>query len=160
VSTTAAGTTRQRLARAGIELPEVTAPASNYLPVRRFGDLVFSAGVTSEGMTGTVGADTSLDVARDAAGLCVRRQLAFLERELATLDVIASVIRLTGYVACRPGFPDTPRVIDAGSDVLVAAFGDAGRHARSAVGVSALPGGALVEIELILSVVGAASDRR
>jgi enamine deaminase RidA (YjgF/YER057c/UK114 family) len=142
---------RGRLAAAQIELPEVLPPSQRYVPMRRYGQLAFCAGVTSDGIYGTAGLDATLEDGQAAAGIAARRALSYIEKELGSLDLVADVLRVTGYVACVPGFLEVPTVINAASDILLTAFGDAGRHARSAIGVAALPVGALVEIELVLS---------
>ncbi|MCU1697607.1 MAG: hypothetical protein JWR34_3670 [Mycobacterium sp.] len=160
MSMTSAGTVEHRLAAAGMLLPEVAPPVSNYIPGRRFHDLVFCAGVTSEGASGTVGVDATVDEARVAARVAALRALAYLQQQIGSLDQVHGVMRLTGYVSCGPGVTDTPHVIDAASDVLTTAFGERGRHARSAVGVSSLPGGALVEVELIVALESVAGDER
>jgi enamine deaminase RidA (YjgF/YER057c/UK114 family) len=147
---------RARLSQAGIELPEVLLPAARYVPMRRYGRLAFCAGVTSDGIYGTAGVDATAQDGQAAAELAARRALSYVENELGSLDAVADVLRLTGYVACVPGFREVPMVVNAASDVLLTAFGDAGRHARSAIGVVALPVGALVEIELVLTLRDAA----
>jgi enamine deaminase RidA (YjgF/YER057c/UK114 family) len=141
---------RGRLAAAGIELPEVAPPSQRYVPMRRYGQLAFCAGVTSDAIFGTAGLDATLEDGQAAAAIAAQRALSYLEHELGTLDAVADIMRMTGYVACVPSFHDVPLVINAASDVLLTAFGDAGRHARSAIGVASLPVGALVEIELVL----------
>jgi enamine deaminase RidA (YjgF/YER057c/UK114 family) len=147
---------RARLAAARLELPAVAAPRSRYVPLRRHGDLVFCAGVTSDGVTGLAG-ECAIELARAAARVAALRQLAYLEAGIGSLDAVTGVLRMTGYVACTPGFGGTPEVIDAASEVFLAAFGPAsGAHARSAVGVAGLPGGALVELEAIVTVNGQA----
>ncbi|MBB5161238.1 RidA family protein [Mycobacterium sp. AZCC_0083] len=160
MSMTSAATVEHRLAAAGMMLPEVAPPVSNYIPGCRFHDLVFCAGVTSEGATGTVGVDATVEDARGAARVAALRALAYLQQQIGSLDQVHGVMRLTGYVSCGPGVTDTPHVIDAASDVLTTAFGERGRHARSAVGVSSLPGGALVEVELIVALESVAGDER
>jgi enamine deaminase RidA (YjgF/YER057c/UK114 family) len=142
---------RGRLKAAGIELPEVQPPSQRYVPLRRFGQLAFCAGVTSDGIYGTAGLDATVEDGHAAAANAACRALSFIETELGTLDAVQDILRLTGYVACVPGFTDVPLAINAASDILLIAFGDAGRHARSSIGVASLPEGALVEIELVLS---------
>jgi enamine deaminase RidA (YjgF/YER057c/UK114 family) len=144
---------RSRLQAAGLELPPVTAPRSRYVPLRCHGGVAFCAGVTSDGLTGMAGDGCPVGRAREAAQLAALRQLAYLEAGLGSLDEVADVLRLTGYVACVPGFGRTPEVVDAASEVYLAAFGpEHGAHARSAVGVAGLPGGALVELEAVFAV--------
>ncbi|MCU1656717.1 MAG: Endoribonuclease [Pseudonocardiales bacterium] len=145
---------RTRLAAAGLDLPVVDAPRSRYVPMRISGAIAFCAGVTSDGMTGTVGVDATTEQAVLAAEHAALRQLAYIESELGSLDAVHAVLRLTGYVACATGFGDAPVVIDAASAVFLTAFGDDGRHARSAVGVAGLPLGALVELEAVLALRG------
>lgn len=145
---------RQRLEDAGIALPAYVAPRSQYKPIRRFGDVVYCAGVTSDGITGRVSADGDLEHARAAARLCACRQLAALEACLGALEQVAVVLRVTGYVACEDGFTQTPEVMDAASEVFIAAYGEAGQHVRSAIGVRALPGDCTVELDLVVAVSG------
>jgi enamine deaminase RidA (YjgF/YER057c/UK114 family) len=142
---------RARLREAALELPEYVPPQASYLPLRVHAGIAYCAGVTSEGIAGRVGAELDLEQARTAARICATRQLAALEHALGTLDDVELVLRLTGYVACVEGFGDCPAVIDAASEVFVTAFGDEGRHARSAIGVLALPGNAAVELEAIVA---------
>jgi enamine deaminase RidA (YjgF/YER057c/UK114 family) len=142
---------RDRLTAAGIELPEVRPPSQRYVPMRRYGQLAFCAGVTSDGIYGTVGLGATLEDGEAAAAIAACRALSYIENEVGSLDAVADILRLTGYVACVPGFREVPLVINAASDILLTAFGEQGRHARSAIGVASLPVGALVEIELVLS---------
>lgn len=141
---------RERLSSAGITLPEVSPPASRYVPLKRFGELAFCAGVTSDGNRGTVGIDATLEDAVEASVIAAKRQLAYIERAIGSLDLVSEVLRLTGYVACVPGFVDMPKVLDAASEIFLTAFGEVGSHARSAVGVAGLPLGELVELEAVL----------
>jgi enamine deaminase RidA (YjgF/YER057c/UK114 family) len=142
---------RGRLTAAGIELPEVLPPSQRYVPMRRYGQLAFCAGVTSDGIYGTAGLDATLEDGQAAAAIAARRALSYIEKELGSLDLVDGILRMTGYVACVAGFPAVPLAINAASDILLMAFGDAG-HARSAIGVASLPDCALVEIELVLAV--------
>jgi enamine deaminase RidA (YjgF/YER057c/UK114 family) len=114
-----------------------------------FGEVGYCAGVTSDGHIGVAGSTVGVTQAREAARWAALRQLAYLESVLGSLDGHIRMLRLAGYVCCDSGFTDTPAVIDAGSDVYLTAFGDdRGAHARSAIGVAGLPGGALVELEV------------
>ena len=146
------GVISERLRELGITLPPVFSPAANYLGCVVDGDLVWVSGhgpVSGETMvTGKVGGDLSLDQAREAARLTGLSILATLQAELGDLDRIERIIKLLGMVNCAPGFNQTPGVIDGCSDLLVEVFGDAGRHARSAVGMAELPFDIAVEIEL------------
>ena len=103
-------------------------------------------------MTGTAGAGSTVEDGYAAARACALTQLAVLRRELGSLDQVAEVLTVNGYVNAAPGFGDSPAVINGASDLLVEVFGEAGRHVRAAVGVSALPRNALVEIQMTVRV--------
>ena len=113
---------------------------------------MYLSGVISTGpedvITGTVGSDSSIEEGYAAARACALTQLAVLRRELGSLDRVAEVLTLNGYVNAVAGFRDTPAVVNGASDLLVKIFGEAGRHVRAAVGVSALPRNALIEIQM------------
>ena len=141
---------RDRLSQAGIELPGVSSPVSRYVPMRVFGKLAFCAGVTSDGKRGSVEIDATIEDALEASASAAKRQLAYIEQAIGSLDEVSEVLRLTGYVACAPGFVHMPAVLDVASGIFLAAFGEAGQHARSAVGVASLPLGELVELEAVL----------
>lgn len=147
-----------RLAELGITLPSVAAPAGAYIPARRTGSLVFTAGQVPfvDGkleVTGKVGAEVDADTAYQLARTCALNALAAVDA-LVGLDAVTGVVKVVGFVASAPGFTGQPGVINGASDVLGEIFGDAGRHARSAVGVAELPIGAPVEVELIVEVAG------
>jgi enamine deaminase RidA (YjgF/YER057c/UK114 family) len=146
-----------RLKQLGIELPEVMPPAGSYVPAKRSGDLVFISGQGpwhAGGLVkGKVGRDLTLSQARDAARLTGLNCLAVLRAELGSLDRVASIVKIFGMVNCAPGFTDTPGCVNGCSDLLMEVFGEAGRHARSAVGMAELPFDIAVEIELIAEVV-------
>ena len=147
----------ERLKPLGIDLAPAPDPVGNYVGAVRTGSLLFLAGhgpVRPDGtmVCGKVGGDLDLAAARDAARLVGLGLLATLRRELGTLDAVARLVKLLGMVNCAPGFDRTPAVIDGCSDLLVDVFGDAGRHARSAVGLAELPFGIAVEIELIAEI--------
>ena len=145
-----------RLTELGLELPPVFAPVGNYLGCQRSGDLLYVGGhgpVTSSGaIVGKVGGAVGLERAREAARATALSMLATVRAELGSLDRVEQIIKVFGMVNCAPGFNQTPAVIDGCSDVLVAIFGDAGRHTRSAVGMAELPFDICVEIEMILRV--------
>ena len=103
-------------------------------------------------ITGTAGLDRTIDESYAAARACALTQLAVLQRHLASLDRVKSIVSVNGYVNAVPGFSDSPRVINGASDLLVEVFGEAGRHVRAAVGVSALPRHALVELQMTVEV--------
>jgi enamine deaminase RidA (YjgF/YER057c/UK114 family) len=140
------------LASLGLELPQLPGPGGNYVPVKRVGEIVYLSGVISTGaegvIAGTAGSDRSIEDGYAAARACALTHLAILKRELGTLDKVAEVLTVNGYVNAVPGFADSPAVINGASDLLVRVFGEAGRHVRAAVGVSALPRNALVEIQM------------
>jgi enamine deaminase RidA (YjgF/YER057c/UK114 family) len=141
----------------GLSLPTPPEPKGWYVPVVRSDRLVFVSGQLPMrdgvvAVTGCVGRDVSLDDARAAARLCVLNILAALEASGIHLAMVDRVVKLTGYVQSAPDFHDQPGVLNAASELLTEIFGDAGRHARAAVGVSALPLNAAVEIEGIFEV--------
>src|SRR5271155_514771 len=145
-----------RLLELGIALPEPPAPGGNYLSAKTVGNLIYLAGVISTGeggvITGTAGADRSVPEGYAAARACALTQLAVLKRTLGSLDRVREVVSVNGYVNAVAGFPDSPAVINGASDLLFSVFGEAGKHARAAVGVSALPRNALVELQMIVGV--------
>lgn len=142
----------ENLAALGLTLPQLPAPGGNYVSAKRVGSIVYLAGVISTGpdgvLTGTAGADRAIDDGYAAARACALTQLAVLRRELGSLDRVAEVLTVNGYVNAIAGFVDSPAVINGASDLLVSVFGEAGRHVRAAVGVSALPRNALVELQM------------
>ncbi len=144
---------RERLAELGISLPPVFPPAGNYLGCVVVDRTVFVGGHgPTDGdrvIRGKVGADVSLEQAREAARMTALSILATLQAELGDLDRIERIVKVFGMVNVAPGFNQTPQVIDGCSDALVDIFGDAGRHTRSAVGLAELPFDIAVEIELI-----------
>ena len=146
----------QKMAALGLVLPQQPAPGGNYVSAKRVGSMVYLAGAISSGpdgvITGTAGADRSVEDGYAAARACALTQLAVLKRELGSLDAIAEVVSVNGYVNAVAGFPDSPAVINGASDLLVQVFGDAGRHVRAAVGVNALPRHALVEVQMSVRV--------
>jgi enamine deaminase RidA (YjgF/YER057c/UK114 family) len=144
-----------RLAELGLTLPEVAAPAGAYVPAVVADDLVFTAGQLPflDGKlprTGLLGADVGVDEAADLAAVCALNALAAVASVLGGLDRVVQVVKVTGFVASAPGFTEQPAVLNGASNLLVDLFGDDGRHARSAVGVAALPLGSPVEVELVV----------
>ncbi|HLU58820.1 MAG TPA: RidA family protein [Pseudonocardia sp.] len=147
-------TPSQRLAELGITLPSVPAPAGSYIPARRSGSLVFTAGQVplvdgKPAALGKVGAEISTDEAAGLARICALNALAAVDA-LVGIDAVAGVVKVVGFVASAPGFVEQPKVINGASDVLADVFGEAGKHARSAVGVAELPLGVPVEVELVV----------
>jgi enamine deaminase RidA (YjgF/YER057c/UK114 family) len=150
-------TIEDRLRELGIELTEVFPPAGKYVGAVRTGSLVFLSGagpVRPDGtlVSGKVGRDVDLDDAKDAARLAGLQLLAVLRTELGSLDRVTRVVKTLGMVNCAPGFNRTPAVIDGCSELLIEVFGEAGRGARSAVGLAELPFDIAVEIELVVEV--------
>ena len=140
-----------------LQLPTPHPPVGQYVPAVRVGDLVFLSGagpVRPDGslVTGKVGGGVDLDTAREAARLTGLQLLANLAAEAGGLDRVVRVVKLLGMVNCAPGFTALPAVIDGCSDVLVEVLGDAGRGARSAVGMAELPFDICVEIEAVVQV--------
>lgn len=145
-----------RLAELGITLPPVATPAGSYVPARRTGSLVFTAGQVpivdgKVAATGKVGDTVTPEDAAGLARICALNALAAIDG-LVGLDAVAGVVKVVGFVASAEGFTGQPSVINGASDLLAEVFGDAGRHARSAVGVAELPLGVPVEVEMIVEV--------
>jgi len=154
-----AGRIDRRLAELKIELPNAAAPMANYIPAVRSGNLLFVSGQICQWngerrFIGKLGAEISLDQGRQAARLCALNLLAQAKRFLAgDLDRVVRVVRLGGFVNAVPSFTEQPQVVNGASDAMVEVFGDAGRHARAAVGVGSLPGGAAVEVDAVFEVI-------
>jgi enamine deaminase RidA (YjgF/YER057c/UK114 family) len=146
----------QNLAALGYTLPPPPAPGGNYVSSKRVGSIVYLSGVISTGpdgiLTGTAGLDRSIEEGYAAARACALTHLAVLKRDLGSLDRVAEVLTVNGYVNAAPGFPDSPAMINGASDLLVQVFGEAGRHVRAAVGLNALPRNALVELQMTVRV--------
>jgi enamine deaminase RidA (YjgF/YER057c/UK114 family) len=147
----------QRLRDAGLELPEAASPSFNYVPVTVHRGVAYVSGQLPKvggevRVTGKLGAEVDLETAQGEARICILQGLACLRAELGTLDRVERVLKVNGYVASAPGFDAQPKVIDAASELLVTVFGEAGRHARAAVGVAELPRNAAVEIDMIVAV--------
>ncbi len=152
-----AGSTSARLAELGIELPAVAAPLAAYVPAVRVHDLVYSSGQlpTVAGQlvaTGKVGAEVSAETGADCARTAVLNALAAVSEQAGGVDEIERVVRVVIFVASAPDFTGQPAVGNGASGVIGEIFGDAGRHARSAVGVAVLPLDAPVEVELVVQV--------
>jgi enamine deaminase RidA (YjgF/YER057c/UK114 family) len=144
-----------RLRELGLELPAVPEPAGAYVPATRTANLIFTAGQLplENGelrMTGKVGDAVSADEAYEAARLCALNALAAAAAGAGRLNGIGRVVKVTGFVASAPGFNAQPRVVNGASDLIGELFGDAGLHARSALGVAELPLDAPVEVEIIV----------
>lgn len=149
-------TVSARLAELGITLPAVAVPLASYVPAVRTGNLVYTAGqlpTVSGNLThdGKVGAEVTPEDARVAARTCALNALAAID-SVVGIDNVTRVVKVVGFVASAPGFTGQPGVVNGASELLGEVFGEAGVHARSAVGVSELPLDAPVEVELIVEV--------
>jgi enamine deaminase RidA (YjgF/YER057c/UK114 family) len=144
--------TEARLTKLGIVLPAPPEAGGNYIPAKTVGRIVYLAGAistNSEGViTGTLGVNRTIEEGYAAARSCALTQLAVLKRHLGSFDSVKSIISANGYVNAVPGYPDSPKVINGASDLLIEVFGESGRHVRAAIGVSALPRNALVELQM------------
>jgi enamine deaminase RidA (YjgF/YER057c/UK114 family) len=145
-------TPEERLAERGLALPELRRPAGNYRGWMRAGDLLYLSGQGADGHTGRLGADLTVIEGYAAARACALNLLAQAHDALGALDAVAQVVQVRGFVACTPDFTEQPAVIDGASDLLVEVFGDRGEHARTAIGVQALPRGFAVELDAVLRV--------
>ncbi len=147
-----------RLKELGIELPPAPPPAANYVPYMQEGSLVFVAGQVPRAADGSlpyrgkVGRELSEDEGYQAARLCTLNCLAQVKAALGSLDRVKQVVRIGGFVNSTEEFVNHPEVINGASDVVVEVFGERGRHARAAIGCSALPRGVAVEVEMIVAV--------
>ena len=155
MSVTPSGPPSARLAELGLTLPDVVPPLAAYVPASRAGDLVFTAGQVpmrdgSLMHVGKLGADVSEDDARACAEQCALNALAAAASVAGGLDSIQQVVKVVVYVASAPDFVGQPAVANGASELLGAVFGDAGQHARSAVGAASLPLDAPVEVELVV----------
>jgi enamine deaminase RidA (YjgF/YER057c/UK114 family) len=153
----AAASPSARLAQMGVTLPSAAQPSFNYVPVVVERGIAYVSGQLPKidgevRMHGRLGETISLEQGKEAARICGIQALACLAETLGSIDRVARIVRVSGFVSSAPGFFQQPAVIDAVSDLMVEVFGEAGRHARSAIGVVALPRNAPVEVELIASV--------
>ncbi|MGA7790891.1 MAG: RidA family protein [Xanthobacteraceae bacterium] len=153
-----AGTAEKKLQELGVRLAEPRAPMANYVPFVRTGNLLHVSGQVSldgEGKLvakGRLGDGVSIEDGQKAARACAINLLAQVKAALGDLDKVVRVVRLGGFINSAPGFVDGPKVMNGASDLLVAVFGDKGKHARSTVGVAALPADAAVEVEGLFEV--------
>ena len=150
-------TPEERLADLGLAIPEVVAPVAAYVPAVRTGGYVYTSGQLplrdGELMRiGKVGSEVSPEEAHECARQCALNALAAVRSEVGDLSAVTRVVKVVGFVASAPGFTGQPQVVNGASELLGQAFGDAGRHARSAVGVAVLPLDAPVEVELVVEV--------
>jgi enamine deaminase RidA (YjgF/YER057c/UK114 family) len=148
---------RSRLDELGIELPDVVAPVASYVPAVQSGNYVYTSGqlpmVNGEMLAaGKVGAEVDEATAHECARICALNAVAAVVSVVGDIERIRRIVKVVGFVASEPGFSAQPAVINGASDVLGEIFGDAGAHARSAVGVAVLPKDAPVEVEMIVEV--------
>jgi enamine deaminase RidA (YjgF/YER057c/UK114 family) len=149
----------QRLDELGIELVAPRAPVANYVGTKRSGDQLDVSARVSD-LRGQVGGDVTGDEAYEAARDTVILLLAIIAADIGSLDEIVSIDKVLGFVRAAPDFVEIPRVIDGASDLVVAVFGEAGRHARTATGVAQLPYGAAVQLEMTVRLSEVSRDRR
>ena len=141
-----------KLKTLGIELPAAPKPVANYVPVVRAGDLLFLSGVlpSREGqliLAGKLGQGITIEQGMEAAKVAALNALAIVRGEVGSLDHVKRIVKMVGHIASAPGFTDQPQVLNGASDLFVQIFGEAGRHARVAVGAPILPMGTSVEID-------------
>jgi len=145
-----------RLRQLNLTLPAPPVPGANYISAKTLGHLVFLAGVISTGpdgvITGTAGLNRSVDEGYAAARHCALMQLAVLRRHLDSLDAVKSIVSVNGYVNAVQGYADSPKIINGASDLFIEVFGESARHVRAAIGVSALPRNALVELQMTVEI--------
>ncbi|GAB3958088.1 RidA family protein [Actinoallomurus acanthiterrae] len=150
-------TPEERVRELGLEVPDVVPPVASYVPTARTGNLVYTSGQVPmvDGKlpaTGKVGAEVSEEQGNELARTAALNAIAALKAEVGELSRVRRIVKVVGFVASAPDFFGQPKVINGASDLLAEVFGDAGRHARSAVGVAVLPLNAPVEVELIAEV--------
>ena len=149
-----------RLAELGHTLPQVPAPIAAYVPATQTGNLVFTSGqlptvdgqLLASGLVGTGADDVDVETAKKCAERSGLNALAAVKSLVGDLDKVVRIVKVTGFIACRPDFTNHSAVVNGASELFGAVFGDAGLHARSSVGMSALPLGAPVEIEIVVEV--------
>jgi enamine deaminase RidA (YjgF/YER057c/UK114 family) len=151
------GIIEARLIELGIQIPDVPKPVAAYIPAKKTGNLVFTAGqlpmVNGELISkGLLGQDVEIEEANKAARICALNALAAIKGVIGDLDQIKQIVRVVGYVASVPTFIQQPAIVNGASELLVEIFGENGKHARSAVGMAVLPLNASVEIELTVEV--------
>lgn len=148
-------TPEERIAELGLTIPEVVAPVAAYVPTVRTGPYVYVSGQVPKvdgdlPARGKVGAEVSAETAKELAGIAALNGIAAVKAELGDLSRVTRVVKVVGFVASDPSFTGQPQVINGASELLGQVFGDAGKHARSAVGMAVLPMDTPVEVELIV----------
>lgn len=146
-----------KLLELGIELSTPSAPVANYVNAVRTGNLIFLAGkgprkADGENITGKLGADLTIEEGYEAARITGINQLSVLKAQLGNLNKVKRIVKVKGMVNCTPDFKDQPKVVNGYSDLMVAVFGDKGKHARAAVGMGSLPSNIAIEVEMIVEV--------
>jgi len=152
----------KKLTEMGLSLPPAPAPVANYVPAVRSGNLLFVSGhgpaFVKDGkieyIRGKLGRDLTVEQGYDAARQVMLNILQSIKGVIGDLDKVRRIVKVLGFVNCTEDFPDQPKVINGASDLLVALYGERGRHARSAVGMQQLPFGIAVEIEMVIEVEG------
>ncbi len=144
-----------RLAELGLKLPEVSPAGGNYVPTVRTGNLLYCAGTISvlNGQmthTGQVGIEQTVQTGYDSARICMLNTLANIKAAVGSLDHVAKIVFVSGYVNAISGFAESPAVINGASDLLVGVFGESGKHARAAVAVAGLPKNSTVEVQVVV----------
>lgn len=147
----------EKLRQMGLELPDPPKPVASYVPCARTGNLVFVSGQVprEKGVlkySGQVGGERSLDDGYQAARICALNALSAVKQAVGSLENIRRIVKVTGFVASTAGFTEQPKVVDGASVLLVELFGERGQHSRAAVGVTSLPLGSTVEVEMIVEV--------
>jgi enamine deaminase RidA (YjgF/YER057c/UK114 family) len=149
-------TISQRLAQLGIILPNPVAPIANYVPFVRSGTMLVVSGQISLGpdglIAGKLGGGVSIEEGQKAARQCALNVIAQIQAAVGNLDHVLRIVRLGGFINCTPDFVDAPKVMNGASDLMVEVFGDKGRHARSTIGVAALPANAAAEVEAMVEI--------
>ena len=150
-------TVESRILQLGLTLPATPIPLASYIPAKKTGNLVFTAGQLPmlKGdliLKGLLGRDVEIEAAKNAAKICTLNALAAIKGVIEDLDRIKQVVRVVGYVASVPTFTEQPAIVNGASELLLEIFGEKGKHARSAVGMAVLPLNASVEIELTVEV--------
>nr|WP_082535124.1 RidA family protein [Nonomuraea pusilla] len=150
-------TPEERLAELGLMLPPVVPPVAAYVPALRTGDLVYTSGQVpivdgKPARTGKLGAGLGVEEGQEMARICALNALAAVKAEIGDLAKVRRVVKVVAFVASTPDFTDQPKVANGASELFQEVFGEAGRHARSAVGVAALPLDVPVEVEIIVEV--------
>lgn len=140
----------QRLKELGIKLPPVPEPKGLYIPVNRYGNLIYTSGQGSRTFLGKIGENLTIEEGQLAARDCALRCLACIKQEIGDLDRIEKVFKVLGFINSAPGFNQQPLVLNGASQLLLDIFGEKGQHARSAIGVNELPGDVAVEVEMLV----------